>query len=305
MRLKRAFITLTCVVLAGCSLLPQSSTPPSPPVVSPTTPSTPVVTPPTPPKPKIALALGGGAARGFAHIGVLKVLEANGIVPDMVVGTSAGAVVGALYAGGHDPASLQRIAQRLDESLLADWTFVGAGLLKGEALQDFVNQRLRQRVIEQLPKPFAAVATDLQTGRSVVFRTGDVGLAVRASAAVPGVFQPAKFRGQTYVDGGLSSPVPVKAARDMGADIVIAVDISAQAEGQPIDSVTNILWQTITIMGSIIADIETTKADVLIRPHMPYVKSWDFKARHRAVLEGEIAAQAALPKIRQKISDWK
>ena len=252
-------------------------------------------------KPKIALALGGGAARGFAHIGVIKMLEAQGIVPDFVIGTSAGAVVGALYAGGNDAYTMQRIAQELDESLFADWTLAGRGFLKGEALQDFVNKQLHNRPLDGLNKPFAAVATDLNTGKRVVFRSGDTGLAVRASAAVPGIFQPAQFRGKTYVDGGLSSPIPVQAAREMGADFVIAVDISDRPEGQPIDSVTAIIWQTLTIMGGVIGKAELQEADIVIRPNLPYVKSWDFTARHRAILEGERAAQAAIPQIRQKL----
>lgn len=254
-----------------------------------------------PAKPKIALALGGGAARGFAHIGVIKVLESHGIVADYVVGTSAGAVVGSLYAGGFDPYAMQKIGQQLDESIFADWTLGGRGILKGEALQDFINQQLKNRPLDKLNKPFAAVATDLRSGERVVFRSGDTGMAVRASAAVPGVFQPTHFRGRSYVDGGLTSPIPVQAAREMGADIVIAVDISAHAEGQPVDSVSSILWQTTTIMGAVIGKTELASADVVIRPNLPYVKSWDFKARNDAMLEGERAAQAALPLIRQKL----
>lgn len=253
-------------------------------------------------KPKIGLALGGGAARGFAHIGVVKMLEAHGIVPDYIVGTSAGAVVGALYAAGHDAFAMQKIGQQLDEKIFADWTLGGRGLLKGEALQDFINQQVGKRPLEKLNKPFAAVATDLNNGERVVFRTGDTGLAVRASAAVPGVFQPAQFRGHHYVDGGLTSPVPVQAAREMGADIVIAVDISARPEGQPVDSLTAIIWQTTTIMGGMIGANELKGADVVIRPKLPYVKSWDFTARNDAMLEGERAALAALPTLRQKLS---
>ena len=252
-------------------------------------------------KPKIGLALGGGAARGFAHIGVVKMLEAHGIVPDYIVGTSAGAVVGALYAAGHDAFAMQKIGQQLDEKIFADWTLGGRGLLKGEALQDFINQQVGKRPLEKLNKPFAAVATDLNNGERVVFRTGDTGLAVRASAAVPGVFQPAQFRGHHYVDGGLTSPVPVQAAREMGADIVIAVDISARPEGQPVDSLTAIIWQTTTIMGGMIGANELKGADVVIRPKLPYVKSWDFTARNDAMLEGERAALAALPTLRQKL----
>ncbi len=282
--LRRCLLAASVVLLAGCASL--SSDKPAP---------------PPPAKPKVALVLGGGAARGFAHIGVIKMLESQGIVPDLVVGTSAGAVVGALYAGGHDAYAMQKIAQQLDETIFADWTLSGQGFLKGEALQGFVNQHLRNRPLEGLNKPFAAVATDLNTGERVVFRTGDTGMAVRASAAVPGIFQPTRFRGRTYVDGGLSSPVPVLAAREMGADFVIAVDISARPEGQPIDSMTSVLWQTTTIMGGIMGKAELRQADIVIRPNLPYVKSWDFTARHDAILEGERAAQAALPQIRQKL----
>ena len=286
-RRRRAVLIAGLMALAGCA------TPPPP---KPETPPVAVVR-----KPKIALALGGGAARGFAHIGVIKVLESHGIVADIVVGTSAGAVVGSLYAGGYDPYAMQKIAQQLDEKNFADWTLGGRGLLKGEALQDFINQHLNNRPLEKLNKPFATVATDLRTGERVVFRTGDTGMAVRASAAVPGVFQPTQFRGKSYVDGGLTSPVPVQAAREMGADIVIAVDISAKPEGQPVDSLTAILWQTTTIMGGVIGKSELAQADVVIRPNLPYVKSWDFTARNDAMLEGERAAQAALPLLRQKL----
>ena len=278
-------LLIVVALLAGCAT-PRPEATPKPAVA----------------KPKIGLALGGGAARGFAHIGVVKMLEAHGIVPDYIVGTSAGAVVGALYAAGHDAFAMQKIGQQLDEKIFADWTLGGRGLLKGEALQDFINQQVGKRPLEKLNKPFAAVATDLNNGERVVFRTGDTGLAVRASAAVPGVFQPAQFRGHHYVDGGLTSPVPVQAAREMGADIVIAVDISARPEGQPVDSLTAIIWQTTTIMGGMIGANELKSADVVIRPKLPYVKSWDFTARNDAMLEGERAALAALPTLRQKLS---
>lgn len=286
--LRRALLAASLAWLVGCATVAPSKS--NPPVAA------------APHKPKIALALGGGAARGFAHIGVIKMLESQGIVADYVVGTSAGAVVGSLYASGHDAYAMQKIAQQLDETIFADWTLGGRGFLKGEALQGFVNQHLRNRPLEGLNKPFAAVATDLKSGERVVFRTGDSGLAVRASAAVPGVFQPTQFGGKSYVDGGLSSPIPVQAAREMGADFVIAVDISARPEGQPVDSLSNVMWQTITIMGGVIGRNELRDADIVIRPNLPYVKSWDFTARHDAILEGERAAQAALPLIRQKLA---
>ncbi|MDP3539595.1 MAG: patatin-like phospholipase family protein [Azonexus sp.] len=285
--LRHCLLAVSLVLMTACtSLSPGKTTPP--PTVAPA-------------KPKIALALGGGAARGFAHIGVIKMLESQGIFADYVVGTSAGAVVGALYASGYDAYAMQKIAQQLDEKIFADWTLGGRGFLKGEALQEFINQHVQNRPLEKLNKPFAAVATDLKSGERVVFRTGDTGLAVRASAAVPGVFQPTQFRGKTYVDGGLTSPIPVRAAREMGADFVIAVDISAVPDGQPVDSLTSVLWQTTTIMGGLIGKTELRDADIVIRPNLPYVKSWDFTARHDAILEGERATQAALPAIRQKL----
>jgi len=295
------FRLLPCLVafalLAGCGSLPSLSS--SKPAATP--PAAATAAAPVAAKPKIGLALGGGAARGFAHIGVIKMLEAQGIVADYVAGTSAGAVVGSLYAGGYDAFAMQKIAVQLDEKIFADWTLGGRGLLKGEALQDFINQHLNKRPLEKLNKPFATVATDLNSGERVVFRTGDTGMAVRASAAVPGVFQPTQFRGRSFVDGGLTSPVPVRAACEMGADIVIAVDISDRPEGQPVDSLAAILWQTTTIMGGIIGANELKGADIVIRPKLRYVKSWDFTARHDAMLEGEKAALAALPDIRQKL----
>ena len=291
---RRALLTAGALWLAGGTTLPAPR---------PETPPPPTAVPQAPPrKPKIGLALGGGAARGFAHIGVIKMLEAQGIVPDYVVGTSAGAVVGALYAGGFDAFAMQKLAIQLDETLFADWTLRGPGLLKGEALQSFVNKHLRQRPLERLKLPFGAVATDLNSGERVFFRTGDSGMAVRASAAVPGIFQPVAINGRLYVDGGLTSPVPVRAAREMGADFVIAVDISAIPDGQPVDSMSAILWQTTTIMGGVIGKSELAGADVVIRPRLPYVKSWDFAARHEAMIEGERAALAALPGIRQKLA---
>jgi NTE family protein len=286
---RRALLAAAVFLLTGCSIM------------QPATPEPPPPQPIAASKPKIALVLGGGAARGFAHIGVIKMLESQGIVPDYVVGTSAGAVVGSLYAGGFDAFAMQKIAQQLDETIFADWTLGGRGFLKGEALQDFINQYLNRRPLEKLRIPFGTVATDLNSGERVVFRSGDTGMAVRASAAVPGIFQPVQIGGKSYVDGGLTSPIPVRAAREMGADFIIAVDISAIAEGQPVDNMSSILWQTTTIMGSVISKTELAGANIVIRPRLPYVKSWDFTARHDAMLEGERAALAALPAIRQKL----
>ena len=253
--------------------------------------------------PKVVLALGGGAARGFAHVGVIKALETHGIVADAVVGTSAGSVVGALYAAGYGPFDLQKLAMQLDEKSISDWSLPDRGVLKGDALQKFVNDAVRQQPIEKLPKPFAAVATDLRSGQQIVFRQGNVGMAVRASSSVPGVFQPVAIQGKEYVDGGLTSPIPVRAARALVGpnDVVVAVDISSKPQQGAVRGTFDILMQTFTIMGNQLGAQELREADVVIRPAIPQVGSADFKARHEAILEGEKAALAALPAIRAKL----
>jgi NTE family protein len=260
-------------------------------------------TPPPPaPKPvKIGLALGGGAARGFAHVGVIKALENHGIFPDIIVGTSAGAVVGALYAAGNTGFELQKLAHKLDESKISDWSMPDRGVLKGEALQQFINDAVAQRPLESLKKPFAAVATDLHSGESIIFRTGNTGMAVRASATVPGVFQPVTINGREYVDGGLTSLIPVRAARQMGSDVVIAVDISARPADKQVRGTLEILLQTVTIMGQSLSRYEQKEADIVIRPQVGGVGSADFQARHDAILEGEKAVQLALPQIREML----
>ncbi len=258
---------------------------------------------------KVGLALGGGAARGFAHVGVIKALEARGIVPDIVVGTSVGSFVAALYASGYDGAQLQRVAMQFEESTLTDWSLPARGLFKGQALQDFVNERVAQRPIEKLPRKLAVVATDLGTGEMMVFERGNVGMAVRASSSVPGVFQPVAIGGHEYVDGGLVSPVPARTARRLGADVVIAVDISKKPAYQSTAGAFDILMQTFTIMGQVIARSELSDADVVLEPAVSAIGSTDFAARESSILEGEqaVAAQAnaimaALARVQQSMA---
>jgi NTE family protein len=268
-------------------------------VVEPPTPPPPVVIPP----PKIALVLGGGAAKGFAHIGVIKALEAQGIVPDLVVGTSAGSVVGVLWAAGYDGFGLQRIAMEMKESNFSDWSLPNRGFLKGESLRDFINLKVGRRPLEKLKRTVGVVATDLQSGAMVVFQRGDAGRAVQASSSVPGVFQPVTISGREYVDGGVVSPVPVKVARKMGADIVIAVNISDRPVLKAIKDTVDVLLQTFTIMGSAIAGHELSEADVIIQPDISELNSTDFESRHLAVLEGERAGYTAIPVLKQKIAE--
>lgn len=262
-----------------------------------------------PRKIKIGLALGGGAARGFAHIGVIKALEAQGIVPDIVVGTSAGSVVGAMYAAGNNGFALQRMALEMDESTISDWALPffskSTGVLKGEALQAYVNRMVNNAPLEKMKIPFGVVATDLNSGLPTVFQRGNTGLAVRASSAVPSVFQPVKIGDHTYVDGGLVSPVPVRAAREMGADFVIAVNISAQPDAQQAGSTLEVLLQTFAIMGQSLNYHELKGADVVIQPKLGAMKGSDFNGRNLAILAGEQAAATAMPSIKDKLNQMR
>lgn len=289
--MRRLPLLLIAALLSACAAPPPTATPPIPAPV-------PV------PKPslKIALVLGGGAARGFAHIGVIKSLEAQGIAPDMVVGTSAGSVVAALYASGMSGFELQNLALQMEEDMLADWTLPNRGVLKGEALQDFINQKVKSLTIQKLPKPLGVVATDLQSGEKVLFRRGDTGIAVRASSAVPGMFQPVEISGRDYVDGGLTSPVPAQSARAMGADFVIAVDISNVSRRDKLSGTLDVLLQTFAIMGHAISRHELEDADIVIRPKTSAVSSTDFEGRHLAILEGEKAAAAIMPELKARLA---
>ena len=273
--------------------------PPAPPVAS-------APPPPAPPKllrpPRIGLALGGGAARGFAHIGVIQVLEEAGIKPDLVVGTSAGSLVAALYAAGRPGAELARVALAMDESAITDWSFPGRGLIRGEALARYVREQTGGKTIEQLAVPLGIIATDLDSGLPMLFQRGDVGMAVRASSAVPAVFQPVKIGSREYVDGGLVSPVPVRFARQMGAELVIAVDISSPPDGNATGDPFKMLLQTFAIMGKSINQFELKDADIVVRPLLAGVSSADFTARKRAIDAGRAAALAALAGLRARIA---
>ena len=288
-------LVMVGLALAGCASIGPPTAPVVAPVQAPSA-SLPVAKAPA----RIGLALGGGAARGFAHVGVIQVLEEAGIRPDMVVGTSAGSLVAALYASGRNGAQLQQVAESLEEAALTDWTLpiFGRGALKGEALARYVSSLVNHKLIEEMPMPLGIVATDLGSGQGVLFRRGSTGTAVRASSAVPSVFQPVTIAGRDYVDGGLVSPVPVGFARQMGADLVIAVDISSPPEGQATGDSLQILLQTFAIMSKSINRFELKEADVVVRPALAGVKSADFTAKRRSIEAGRRAMQQALPQLR-------
>lgn len=288
------WLALPALLLSGCATQTTQVLPPALPV-----PIEVVVKKPV----KIGLALGGGAARGFAHVGVIAALEEAGFKPQLVVGTSAGSLVAALYASGKTSAQLQQTALTMEEFSITDWMLpiVGRGMFRGDALARYVNGAVAGRLIENMTIPLGIVATDLNSGQAVLFQRGDTGTAVRASSAVPAVFLPVKISGKEYVDGGLVSPVPVRFARQMGADIVIAVDISSPPEANAAQDTVQILLQTFSIMGKTINQYELKDADVVVRPSLTGLKSADFSARQRAIDAGRTAMRAALPALRAKL----
>ncbi|KRG79302.1 Patatin [Stenotrophomonas ginsengisoli] len=266
-----------------------------------TRPAAPVANAPVAPV-KIGVALGGGAAKGFAHIGVIKMLEANGFEPVVISGTSAGSVVGALYASGMNAFEMQEKAVALDQAEIRDVRLFSGGVIQGQKLQDYINGLLGNRNLQQMRKPLAVVATQLETGERTVFTRGNTGQAVRASSSIPGVFEPVSISGKTYVDGGVVSPVPVDAARQLGAEVVIAVDISSRASGQRPDGLLGTVNQSIAIMGQRLGEQELARAEVIIRPNVLDIGAADFAQRGRAIVEGEKAAQAAMPQIRAAVA---
>src|SRR4030067_2572352 len=246
---------------------------------------------------KIAVVLGAGASKGFAHIGVLKVLESNKIPVHMIVGTSAGSFVGSLYAYGDNAFQLQKRSFSIEKGDILDITIPDNGFIKGEKLEEYINEKVKNTPIENLRIPFYSVATDLLNGHEVVFGKGNTGTAVRASCSIPGIFNPVRISDRIYVEGGVVSPVAVEAAKRLGADVIIAVDISADIGGKPPEGTIETILQSISIMYSKLSSIQLTKADIVIRPKVGYIGSSDFTKKHEAVLEGEKAALGALPEI--------
>lgn len=300
---------LSAMLLAGCASVkaPDLNAAKAPQSQTDSTTVSAVGEPPIAPKVlHLGLALGGGAARGFAHVGVIQVLEEAGIQPDLVVGTSAGSLVAALYASGKNSVQLKRVAETMEEAEITDWMMpiLNRGALRGEALARYVNTQVGGRLIEQMKLPLGIVATDLHSGEPVLFRRGNTGSAVRASSAVPAVFQPVKIGAREYVDGGLVSPVPVRQARDMGANVVIAVDISTDPEGSPASDTFQILMQTFNIMGKSLNTVLLKDADVVVKPSLMGVKSADFAARRRSIEAGREAMLKQLPRLKEILAGY-
>ena len=295
-----ALTALAALVLSAC---PSTRTPP--PTVAPD--QTAQLPQPQPSKPEavIGLALGGGASKGFAHIGIIKVLKENGIPVKVVTGTSAGSIVGSLYASGMSPDRLELEAEILGKTDLVDLTLSTSGFIKGEKLQNYINRKVGNRPMQQFPIKFAAVATDFESGKPVVFNVGNAGQAVRASASIPNVFQPVVIGNRKYVDGGLSQPVPVSAAKKMGANFIIAVDISARPAKNVSQGMFSYLDQTFNVMSQTALRQELGQANVVIKPQVLELGSvGGFDQKQRAIQLGEQAARAALPEIKRKLATY-
>ena len=284
--LPRSLTTLVTIALLGTTLTACQ-----------TRPVTPVTTQRTLPAIPVGLALGGGGARGFAHIGVIEELEANGIRSDIITGSSAGSIVGSLYASGMTVPALKMAASQVTQAQVLDLAPSGQGLISGERLRQYINQQVGQRPLERLPIRFGAVATDRDSGEMVLLQQGETGQAVRASASVPLLFVAPLVGTRRLVDGAVAAPVPVTAARRMGARLVIAVDISAVPGRQ------RGLFQQ---LGQILANVdqsrlqqELAQADVVIRPELAQISSIQMEQRDLAIAAGRAAARQALPQIRQ------
>lgn len=257
------------------------------------------------PGPRVALVLGGGGIRGFAHVGVLQALEKGDIRPDIVVGTSAGAVVGAAYASGLSAEEIDRAASKLELSSLLDWTLDRRGFIRGNALAKWVSSVVRVSSIEDMPIRFAAVATELPSGTAVLIDRGDVGSAIRASASVPGVVVPMTYGKGTLIDGGIASLVPVRFARALGADIVIAVDVYCNGPSYAGTGMLTIMVQVTQVQSCIIGRQELAEADVQIAPAVDASQGTSVEARRVAKEAGFAAAEAEMPMLARKLHQWR
>jgi NTE family protein len=280
------------VLLGSCSWRPAGHDVPPP--------SEQAIVPLRAERPLVALVLGSGGARGFAHIGVIKALEDAGIRADIVTGASSGAIVAALHAGGRSGRELEEIALDLQEGDLVDVTVFGSGWVLGQALEEFVNRMVDGRPIEGLARPFAAVATEARTGRMVVFNRGNTGLAVRASASVPRVFVPPVINGEEYIDGGISSPVPVRIARAMGADVVIAVDVSWFAQAREASQGDLARYGRGGRYALLAEELEG--ADIVIVPRTVRTRMLDFTQKAANIAAGEAAGREAARRVRELIA---
>ena len=278
-----ACLLLSGLILSGCTLLPKTREAKGP--------------------PKIALVLGGGSARGFAHVGVIRVLEQEKIPIHLIVGTSVGSLIGGLYASDPNSLNLEWLAFSIEKEDIFDYSLVYArmGPVQGDRLEKFVQTKAKVKNLEELKIPFYPVATDLNTGQTWVFEKGSLAKAIRASSAIPGIFQPVEINGRTYVDGGVTDSLPVDVARARGADVIIAVSIQKKIDHPQINSLIDVMLQSINIMGRELMRYKCRDSDILIEPNVGEVGMTDFSQKKRLMEAGMQAARQALPRIKKLI----
>ncbi|MCD6311443.1 MAG: patatin-like phospholipase family protein [Elusimicrobia bacterium] len=257
-------------------------------------------------RPKIALVLGGGAARGFAHIGVIRTLEQEKIPIDLIVGTSVGSLVGAIYADRANSFELEWEAFALEKDDIFDFSILRAkkGPVKGDKLEKFIHKHISTKELTKLKIPFVAIAVDLNTGEEVVLDKGSIAKAIRASSSIPGIFEPLKYQKRLLIDGGALGSIAPEIARQKGADVVITVDIGKNIANYDTDNVVTITLQAINIMSNKIDRYKQKETDILIQPDVSDVGIMDFSEKKKCMLARIKATKSKISEIKKVISEW-
>lgn len=296
--LKKKFLCLVLILLFAVACQPVIST------TGPRLPAAPVA-PVVKKEPKIALVLGGGSAKGFAHVGVIRVLEQEKIPIHMVVGTSVGSLIGGIYAAKPDSFQLEWTAFKIDRNDILDFSIVSKmGPVQGARMEEFIEQNVKAKKVEETKIPFVPVATDLNTGETVTLEKGPMTKAIRASSSIPGIFPPVAFGNRTLVDGGVTDNVACDIAKAKGADIIIAVNLQKDVKNDQIDSIVDVIGQSISIMMRESSKAKMACADVIIEPEAKGIGMFDFTKKKQLMEEGIKAAKAAMPKIREAMARY-
>ncbi|MGF7185122.1 NTE family protein [Desulfitispora alkaliphila] len=250
---------------------------------------------------KVGLALGSGAVKGYAHIGAIKALKKANIPIDVVTGTSAGAVVGSFLAADLDWEILEGLVCQINRGHVVDITVPRVGFVEGKRVYQLLKVLTKNYTFDQLTVPFTAVATDIEAGELVELNTGEVAKAVRASIAIPGVFKPITIDGKVLVDGAVMERVPVLQARKLGADIVIAIDLKQKTRKIKVRSIIDIMIQSLELMEGKVDDNWKNAADILIKPELPHVSTFDFRIAQQFIDIGEEVMEKNIDKIKSMI----
>ncbi|SRR5690606_4709098 len=255
--------------------------------------------------PKVGLALGSGGARGFAHLGVIKVLQENSIPIDMIAGSSMGALVGCFYAFGHDLDQLIKLSTAFKRTYYLDFTVPKMGLIAGNRVKHLIDLFMHGKNLEDLKIPVCVIAANLQTGEKVEFKKGSIAQAVRASIAIPGVFTPEEINGSLFIDGGVVDRVPVSTVKKMGADIIIGCDVARLNTKAEITTIYDVIMQSLDILQIEIVENRREESDIMIRPPVEQFSARAFTNINEIIKYGEIETRKMLPAIKAKMEQFK